>query len=410
MEYGLIGERLGHSFSKEIHEMLGRYKYELKEIPRDEVDAFLRKKDFRGINVTIPYKETVIPYLDSIDPAAEAIGAVNCIVNKEGKLYGYNTDFYGMKTLIERQGIDVKGKKVLILGTGGTSRTAKAVAESLGALKVYRVSRHPDEDEISYEEACMIHDDAALIINTTPVGMYPKNDAQPIELASFSGLEAVVDAIYNPLRTKLVLEAKSLGIKATGGLYMLVMQAVRAAEFFTGENVDISVGDKIYKKILSSKKNIVLTGMPGAGKSTVGRIIAKALDIPFYDTDALVVEREGREISEIFETDGEAYFREVEAKVVKEISQRIPAVISTGGGAILRDDSIESLMSNGEVFFLNREPETITPTDDRPLADSKDKVMALYQTRLPIYRRHCDREIIVENTPEEVAEAILKKL
>ncbi len=410
MEYGLIGEKLGHSFSKEIHEMLGRYSYEIKEIPKDGVDAFMKAKDFKGINVTIPYKETVIPYLDEIDPAGKAIGAVNCVVNRNGKLSGFNTDFFGMKCLFEKNGIDPEGKKVLILGTGGTSKTATAVVKSMGAASVYKVSRHPEGDEISYEEACMVHDDANIIVNTTPAGMYPKEDARPIELASFRELEGVVDAIYNPLRTRLVLEAKQLGIRATGGLYMLVMQAIKAAEYFTGEPVDVSVGDEIYKKILGSKENIVLTGMPGAGKSTVGKLIAKELGISFYDTDEEIVNLEKREITEIFAKEGEAYFRDVEAKVIAEVSRRIPCVISTGGGAILRDDNVEALMKNGKVFYLDREPESITPTDDRPLADSKDKVLLLYKQRLPIYRMHCDAEIKVKGTPEALCGEILKKI
>lgn len=408
MEYGLIGEKLGHSFSKDIHEMLGRYSYEIREIPKDGVDAFMKAKDFKGINVTIPYKETVIPYLDEIDAFAKEIGAVNCVVNRDGKLYGYNTDFYGMKALIEKSGIEIKDKKVLILGTGGTSKTAKAVLESMGAKTVLKVSRHPAEGEINYEEACVMHDDARVIVNTTPSGMYPNVDAQPVEIASFKELEGVVDAIYNPLRTKLSLEAEDINVKTICGLYMLVMQAIRAAEFFLNEEIDTAIGDEIFAKLKNAKESIVLTGMPGAGKSTVGKLLAKKLGLPLYDTDAEIEKREGRSIKDIFATDGEPYFRDLEAKVVAEISMKNPCIISTGGGVILRDDNVENLRRNGKVFFLNREPEHITPTDSRPLANDRRKVEELYKKRLPIYKKTADVELIVQRTPEYMAGEVLK--
>lgn len=408
MKYGLIGEHLGHSFSKDIHEMLGRYTYELKEIPKEEIDAFMKARDFLGINVTIPYKQTVIPYLDEIDPVAESIGAVNCIVNKEGKLYGYNTDFYGMKALILKNGIEVAGKKALILGTGGTSRTAKAVLESLGAASIHKVSRHKSDDTLTYEEALVMEDDTQIIVNTTPCGMFPNMDAQPMELASFHELEGLVDVIYNPLRTRLVQEAEEFGVPAAGGLYMLVMQAVRAAEFFTGEPVPDEKGLEIYRKLKQEKENIVLTGMPGAGKSTVGKLLAKKCKVPFYDTDALLVEKDGREIKDIFAQDGEGFFRDLEAEVVKEVSLKSPCVISTGGGVILRDDNVENLKRNGRLVFLNRAPETIRPTDDRPLADDQKKVMDLYEKRLPIYRHTADAVIDVAGSPENTAREVLK--
>ena len=317
MKYGLIGEHLGHSFSKDIHNMIGDYDYQLKEIAPQDLDAFMKARDFLGINVTIPYKQDVIPYLDEVDQAAQMIGAVNTIVNKNGKLYGYNTDFYGMKSLLEKMGLSVKGKKVLILGTGGTSKTAKALVQSLGCKSVAKVSRHPESETsegtdpssssscqvITYEEAIK-ETDTNIIINTTPCGMFPKTDAQPIALDSFSNLEGVLDAIYNPNSSNLILDAKKKGLKAEGGLYMLVGQAIKAAEFFFEKPIPADKADKIFNTILGRKENIVLIGMPASGKSTVGKQISRLLNRELIDSDAEIVKKEGREISEIFAKEG----------------------------------------------------------------------------------------------------------
>ena len=306
MEYGLIGAKLGHSFSKEIHAQIGKYDYELKEIVSTDLPAFLKQKDFKGINVTIPYKQTVIPYLSSIDDAAKEIGAVNTIVNKNGQLFGYNTDFIGLKRLILSQGFDFTGKKVLILGTGGTSKTANAVAKALGAKNILTVSRNPgstnkkDDDvatpsqpsTISYEQAGTSHTDCSFIINTTPCGMFPNTNDSPIDLTPFKKLEGVIDVIYNPIRTKLVLQAQELGIKACGGLYMLVQQAIAASEYFFDTSYPAEITDKIYKNILKQKQNIVLVGMPGCGKSTIGKKLAEALNRTLYDTDELITEKQ----------------------------------------------------------------------------------------------------------------------
>ena len=260
MEYGLIGEKLGHSFSKEVHNRLFDYNYELKEISKDEIDLFLGEKDFKAINVTIPYKQTVIPYLDYISDIAKEIGAVNTVVNKDGKLYGYNTDFLGLKALIEKNNIAIKGKKVLILGSGGTSKTALAVTKHLNASCVLRVSRNKIEELITYDEAIKYHTDAQVIINTTPCGMYPNIDDLALDISKFNKLEGVVDAIYNPLCSKLVCVALNRGITAVGGLYMLVSQAAFAAEKFTDKKVDISKVDEIYNSLLKNKQNIILMG------------------------------------------------------------------------------------------------------------------------------------------------------
>ena len=269
-QYGCIGKKLTHSFSKEIHAKLADYDYELIELTEEEIAPFFEKRAFAAINVTIPYKQTVIPYLDSISPVAQRIGAVNTIVNKDGKLYGYNTDYYGMKALVERVGIDLNGRKVLILGTGGTSKTAQVLAADLGAGEVLTVSRKKTEAYITYEEAVCDHSDAQVIINTTPSGMYPNCEDKPIDIANFPKLEGVIDAVYNPLRTNLVLDAQERGIKAEGGLYMLVMQAVVAVEHFLDTAIPKETADRVFASIYASKENIVLTGMPGSGKSTVG--------------------------------------------------------------------------------------------------------------------------------------------
>ncbi len=395
MEYGLIGEHLGHSFSKDIHNLIGNYEYEIKEIAPCDVDAFMKARDFCGINVTIPYKQTVIPYLDEIDEAAERIGAVNTVVNKNGKLYGYNTDFYGMKSLLQKLDVDVKGKNVLILGTGGTSKTAAALVESLGASSVVKVSRKPENTDndsvkvITYEEALQ-RTQTQIIINTTPCGMFPKADACPIKLDGFSNLECVVDAIYNPNCTNLVLDAKSRGLKADGGLYMLVMQAVKAAEFFFGKAVDVQKADRIFKTILARKQNIVLVGMPASGKSTVGKQLARYLNREFIDCDAEIVKKEGREITEIFAKDGEPYFRNVESQVIKELSSKTGCIIATGGGAILKPENVRNLRMNGRIYFIDTPLEQLIPTGDRPTADNIEKIKALYEFRYPLYKAAAD--------------------
>ena len=390
MEYGCIGEKLKHSFSKEIHAKLFSYNYLICEIERQNLDAFMKKRDFKAINVTIPYKTDVIPYLDFIDEVAEKIGAVNTIVNKNGKLYGYNTDFSGLRALILKNSIEISGKKVLILGSGGTSKTAVAVCESLGASTVLKVSRKAQDGFITYEQAKTVHNDADVIINTTPVGMYPNIDGVPIDVADFKKLSGVVDAVYNPLCTRLVLDAKSQGIKATGGLYMLVSQAVFAAEKFTDSKIPIEKIDEVYNEILLSKKNIVLVGMPSSGKSTIGSALADRLGMNFVDTDTLVVDMEKRSIPEIFENFGEEYFRTVESKAVLEAAKCSNTVIATGGGVILNPHNTELLRQNGKIYFLDRPIDELLVTDDRPLSKNKEKLQKLYNQRYELYLEAAD--------------------
>lgn len=387
MEYGLIGEHLPHSFSKIIHEKLAPYSYELHELRPDEVDSFMRGKEFKGINVTIPYKQTVIPYLDEISDQARSIGAVNTVVNRNGRLCGYNTDYFGMKSLIERLGIDPAGKKVLILGTGGTSKTAFAVATDMGASEVYKVSRTGKEGVPTYEEAYERHTDAQIIINTTPCGMYPAIDDCPLDLSRFPDLCGVIDAIYNPLRTVLILEAQKRGIPAEGGLYMLVVQAVYAAELFADRKIESEKTDQVFKEILNSKRNIVLSGMSLAGKTTLGTLLAKKLDRVLEDTDQMIIRKEQRPITEIFATDGEKYFRDLETEMARTLAPQTGLVIATGGGAILRQENVDALKKNGCIIFLDRPFNQILPADDRPLANTKEKVAALLRSATPSTRQ-----------------------
>lgn len=410
MEYGCIGEHLKHSFSAEIHRELASYRYEIREIAPDKLGEFLTARDFRGINVTIPYKEQVIPYLSQIDEHAKAIGAVNTIVNRGGKLYGYNTDFYGMSQLIRRIGVSLFGKKVAVLGTGGTSRTARAVAESMGASEVLCVSRTERENIIGYERLCREHADTQILINTTPCGMYPNPNSVAVDVSQFPRLEGVVDAVYNPLRPQLVLDAKAKGIAAEGGLYMLVAQAVRASEIFLDVTYPPEALDRVYRKILRQKENMVLVGMPGCGKSTVGALLSKHLQMPLFDVDAEIVKTAGKPISEIFATDGEVAFRNLESRVIAEqLALRTGVILATGGGAILRDQNVNELRRNGRLYFLDRPLCDLLPTDDRPLASSAEAIRKRYEERYERYCKVADCRIAVKGDAAWVAEEIEKE-
>lgn len=410
MEYGLIGEHLPHSFSKEIHEQLADYTYDLHELTPDALDGFMREKAFKAINVTIPYKRDVMAYLDEISPSAKEIGAVNTIVNRGGRLSGYNTDMLGMQALISRIGLDLTGKTVLILGTGGTSHTAQYVAKHLGAGKVVTVSRSGRDGSVTYEDAPRLYPDAAVILNTTPAGMYPNVDAQAIDLSLFPALEGVADVVYNPLRTQLVQQAHALGLPAEGGLYMLVGQAVAAVEIFLDRKLDPDALDKVFQAVFADKESIVLTGMPGSGKTTVGKLLAEQLGRRFYDSDDEITSRTGRTPNEIIRADGEAAFRDVERDVIAALSLEPGCVIATGGGAILREENIRHLRANGRIFFLDRKPEDILPTDDRPLSSDRAALKKRYDERYPIYTATADSMLPVTGSPEDVAAAIRKEL
>ena len=409
MKYGCIGEHLTHSFSKEIHQALSPNSYEICEVPKNELDAFLRERDFCGINVTIPYKEDVIPHLFYISEQAESIGAVNTIVNRDGRLYGYNTDFLGMSDLIRRLGISMEGKKVAVLGTGGTSRTAVAVARAMGADEILRVSRSGREGAVTYAELSARHSDVRVIINTTPCGMYPHPNEMPVDPDAFPSLEGVIDAIYNPLRSQLILEARRRGIPAEGGLYMLVAQAVRASEIFLECTYDAQTAERVYKSILREKENIVLTGMPASGKTTVGRMLAEQMKRPFFDLDEEIVRVSGKSIPTIFEEEGEAAFRELESRVLREeLAQKNGIVLSVGGGTVLRDENVDQLRRNGRIYWIDRPVELLIPTADRPLSSSVEMIRARYEERHERYRLTADCRVDGSGSVADVAQTIGK--
>lgn len=410
MKYGLIGEHLKHSYSCEIHAQIADYEYELHEIPPSGLGGFLKKREFNAINVTIPYKQDVIPYLDEISDTAKRIGAVNTIVNRNGRIYGDNTDFAGMLALAKHIGVDMKGRKVLILGTGGASKTGHALAEYMGAQSVYYVSRSGKDGSISYEQAVTEHSDAQIIINATPVGMFPKQDGRPIDISTFPKLEGVIDAIYNPLRTNLILDAQERGIPAEGGLYMLSAQAVHASAVFRDIPLDESLVDKAFKSVKNDKQSIVLIGMPSSGKTTVGRILAEKCGKQLADTDEYIVRKIGMPISDFFAKHGEAEFRKIEKETVAELSATGGRIIATGGGAVLDAENVRALKQNGVLVFLDRRPENLIATDDRPLASRRSALEKLYAERYDIYCAAAELHIDANTTPEAEADAILKEL
>lgn len=411
MRYGLLGEKLGHSFSKEIHQKIANYKYELFEVAKDQFHNFMTNLDFKAINVTIPYKEKVISYLDFLDEKAKEINAVNTIVNKDGKLYGYNTDYFGLKALINYHKINIKDKKVLIFGSGGTSKTASIVARDLEAKEIIKVSRNKCEGYITYSDLDKVLD-VDVIINTTPVGMYPNCDNAICELDSFNNLQAVIDCIYNPINTKLMQNARKLGIKAVNGLYMLVAQAVYASHIFLdrGTVVDNNIIDNIYKELLLSKENIVLIGMPSCGKSTIGLKLSKLLNKEFVDSDNEIEKRIGMRISSYLTKDNENEFRDIESKVISDLSIKNNLVIATGGGVIKRFENIQKLRYNSQIIFIDRSLNLLKATKNRPLSNNFQDLLRLYQERYPKYCEYADYRIKNDGVFEKTADKIYKLL
>lgn len=400
---GLIGEHLSHSFSPQIHRHLADYSYTLFEMAEDEVGNFLKSDKFDSTNVTIPYKKTVMPFLDEISDEARRIGSVNTITRTpSGGLKGDNTDYFGFSYMIRKGGIDLRGKNVIILGTGGASLTARTVAADMGAVRISFVSR---SGEVNYDNVYSLCADTEIIINCTPVGMYPKNLVSPIDLERFPRLEGVADMIYNPAKTKLLLDAERLGIKYTNGLSMLVAQAKRATELFLNETIEDSEIDRIVSLIENETMNIILVGMPGCGKSTVASLIAQATGRELIDTDSLIVEDEGRSIPEIFTADGEDYFRACEHRAAQNAGKMSSCVIATGGGIITREENLDALRQNGKIFFIERDISSLS-RDGRPLSIGSD-LNAMYEKRLPLYLKFADYRVSNSTTPDDCAREIL---
>ncbi len=405
MQCGLLGRKLGHSYSPQIHAMLGSYGYALFEKEPEALEDFLKNGNFTGLNVTIPYKKDVIPFLDELSDRAKRLGTVNTIVRKpDGRLIGHNTDYFGFETMLADSGIDVQGKKALVCGSGGASNTAVAVLREHGAHVVILSRSGPD----NYQNLER-HTDAALIVNATPVGMYPNVDGAAIEdLSLFPKLEGVLDLIYNPARTKILLAAEKQGLKTENGLKMLVAQAKESAEWFTGAKIDDGVIGTIYSSLWAQMENVILIGMPGCGKTTVGTILSGILGKKFLDADTELEARAGRPITEIIPQDGEAAFRKLESDVLKDLGKQSGLVIATGGGCVTIPANYEALHRNGTIVWLKRDLDAL-PTDGRPLSQA-GKLEAMYQKRAPMYAAFSDFSVENTRSPEKTAEEICQRL
>lgn len=403
MKCGLIGEHLGHSFSPLIHSELADYSYELCELPREELGSFMRSRRLDVFNVTIPYKKDVIPYLDYISPEALAIGSVNTVVrDAEGKLHGYNTDYFGFSHMVELSGIDMLGKKAIVVGAGGASLTVCAVLRDKGVSELTVIARKDNTPENLAK-----YDDAEIIVNATPVGMYPNNGVSPIPLSLFKRCECVFDLIFNPALTQLLIDAEARGIKYVNGLPMLVAQAAKAFEFFTGDECEKGCIDSITSLVSQKTKNIVLVGMPGCGKSTIGALVARKLDKVFIDADAEFEKMHGISPAESIKTMGEPAFRELEHKTTVELGKRSGCVIATGGGVVTREDNYLPLHQSGTVFFIERDIKELA-CEGRPLSQ-KNSLDELYDKRIDAYRRFADYTVYNSETPENTANDIISK-
>jgi len=398
---GLLGKKLGHSYSPQIHKMLGQYEYVLYEKEEDEIGCFIKEGDWTGINVTIPYKKTVLPYLDDVSDTVKLTGSVNTIIRDEnGKLFGDNTDVFGFDRLVRRSGIDVKGKKTLVLGSGGASASVCAALGALGAIPVV-ISR---SGKFNYENM-YLNRDARVIVNTTPLGMYPNNGEAAVSPGDFPDLEGVIDVIYNPARTKLLLLAEKAGIPCANGLYMLVSQARRSAELFTSSQISPSVSDAITEKLARDEMNIVLIGMPGCGKSTAARLLGNMTRREVIDSDDEIKKRTGLSPEEIITSSGEAAFRDIESKVLADIGKLSGKIIATGGGAVTVKENRDLLRQNGFTVWIKRDVSELE-ISGRPLSKKGD-LYAMYEKRKPLYASFADACVESQAIPEATAEKIL---
>lgn len=412
MRVGLIGDPLGHSFSPRLHAAFGTADYELHPIPAEALPAFFRERAFEGVNVTIPHKIAVIPLLDELHPSAEECGAVNTVVNRGGKLTGYNTDIFGMSFALTHAGISLSGRHVVILGSGGTSHTARALAKREGAASVTVVSR---SGEVNYSNISELVE-TEIVINTTPVGMFPHADASPVDLALFPRLKGVFDAVFNPLRTRLIEQAENLGVPVASGLLMLTAQAKAASILFRGGDYSepspaSEVGAeilKVWREVTAELTNIVLIGMPSSGKTTVGTILAERLRRPLIDTDAETERRTGKTVPELFAEGGEENFRKEERLTVSECAARTGVIIATGGGAPMFPENRAALAGNGFVVLILRDTEKLDTTG-RPLSRDLDTLKAMYKVRMPVYKAFADAEAVNNDTPSACAGTILEK-
>ncbi len=405
LKCGLLGRKLGHSYSPAIHGMLSDYSYELFEREPEQLEDFLLHGDWNGINVTIPYKKSVLPYCRELSPLAKEIGSVNTIVRRpDGSLFGDNTDAYGFESLVKKSGIDVRGKKALVLGSGGASVTVVAVLKRLGAGSVTVISRSGEDNYDNIRK----HADAKIIVNTTPVGMFPNNGQSAVDLGTFPACEGVLDAVYNPARTALLLQAERLGIPCAGGLYMLVAQAKRACEIFTGSSIPDSEIERIEKVLSAQMQNIILIGMPSSGKSTIAAALGEKLGRPVYEADALIEEEAGMDIPAIFAAHGEEYFRKLETQVLRKLGAMSGAIISTGGGCVTREENYEPLHQNGRMVWLLRDTDKLDKTG-RPISLRSD-LNELYARREPMYARFADLKADNNGSIEDTLAQILEAL
>lgn len=402
MRCGLLGKKLGHSYSPQIHSYLGNYSYELFEKMQGELESFLKNGDFHGLNVTIPYKKDVLPFLDSLSDCAAALGAVNTIVRQpDGKLVGHNTDYYGFRSMLKKSSICVSGKKVLVLGSGGASATVVAVLQKENA-DVIVISR---SGKNNYENL-HLHSDAAVIVNTTPVGMYPNVGVSPVDLNVFPHLEGVLDVVYNPARTQLLMDAEEKGIITENGLWMLVAQAKESAEWFTGKEISNERISEIHQILRKQMENIILVGMPGCGKSTIGRMLAERLRMKFIDADTAIETSTGMSIPQIFAEHGETGFRTMEAHVLAELGKASGQVIATGGGCVTKRENYRSLHQNGKIYWIKRDVCHL-PTEGRPLSQ-KNKLEDMLSLRKPMYESFADVQVDNNGSIEDTVQRILQ--